>query len=83
MHCYKEGNDDAPSYKAEVKKSSGVDPEVLEEEEESVAGYENASTMAPSCTQVYELGTKVSKMFFDEERGEMRLYDGTIKSYGE
>ena len=86
MHCYKEGNDDTLSYKAEVasvKESAGVDPEVPEEEEESVVGYDNTSAMAPSNTQVYNLGTKVSKMFFDEKMGVTRLYDGTIKSYGE
>ena len=44
---------------------------------------ENTSAMTPSSTQVYKLGTRVSKMFFDEKRGVMRLYDGSVKSYGE
>ena len=86
MHCYKEGNVDTLSYKAEVtsvKESAGVDPEVPEEEEESVAGYDNTSAMACNSTQAYKIGTRVSKMFFDEKMGVMRLYDGSVKSYGE
>jgi len=86
MHCYKEGNVDTLSYKSEVasvKESAGVDPEVPEEEEESVAGYDNTSAMACNSTQAYKIGTRVSKMFFDEKMGVMRLYDGSVKSYGE
>lgn len=48
-----------------------------------MVGYDNTSAMACGSTQVYKLGTRVSKMFFDEKRGVMRLYDGSVKSYGE
>jgi len=86
LHCCKEGNVDALSYKAEVasvKESAGVDPEVPEEEEESLVGDGNISAMACNTTQAYKIGTRVSKMFFDEKMGVMRLYDGSVKSYGE
>ena len=61
--------------------TSGLDvPESLENVPESP---EKVIAMACNSTQAYRIGTRVSKMFFDEKMGVMRLYDGSVKSYGE
>jgi len=38
---------------------------------------------AAKTTQKYEVGTKVSKSFFDEELGEVRPFAGSVVSFGE
>ena len=64
------------------EEKNGDEEEVLEEEE-SVAEDEDISTMPSNSTQLYKIGTKVSKVFFDELMGKLRPYIGTITSYGE
>ena len=39
--------------------------------------------LAVKTIQDYEIGTKVSKTFFDEEMGEIRPFAGSIVSFGE
>ena len=59
------------------------DEEEVLEEEESVVGDEDTSAMPSNSTQLYKIGTKVSKVFFDGLMGKLRPYVGTITSYGE
>jgi len=64
---------------------SGGDKEddTVLEEEESVVGDEDEDTSTMANIQLYKIGTKVSKVFFDELEGKLRPYIGTITSYGE
>ena len=56
--------------------------EFVLEEEENVA-EDDTSTMSSNNTQLYKIGTKVSKVFFDELEDKLRPYIGTVVSYGE
>lgn len=64
------------------EEKNGEEEEALEEEE-SVVVEEDTSTMPSNSTQLYKIGTKISKVFFDELEGKLRPYIGTITSYGE
>jgi len=80
-----EQNDSVEESGSDGESISGGDKEddTVLEEEESVVGDEDEDTSTMANIQLYKIGTKVSKVFFDELEGKLRPYIGTITSYGE